>query len=206
MGSLYDELTLKVYRQQAQRIASLPVANRCKFYLKAFMDKMPPGGTVLDLGCGAGWAAMALSRHGFDTYAMDGVPELAAIASSKLPRPASVLRFDEVDAPETFDGIFACDALHYVPREAVPFILGTLSMALKPGGVMFASFKQGQGDYRDTEGRFYACYQVNELMEFANGSSGLLFASLKTDCSADLSGDPRVFLGLHCRRAMQVWR
>jgi len=206
MAALYDELTLKVYKQQAQKIASLPIANRCKFYLKAFLDKLSPGATVLDLGCGSGWASLVLSRNAFDVYAMDGVSELVVIASTKLPRAATTLRFDEVDAPEMFDAIFACDALHYVPRESLPFILGTLSTALKPGGILFASFKQGQGDYRDPAGRHYTCYQVNDLMEIANGSSGFLFSSLKTDSSADLSGEPRIFLGLHCRRGVQVWR
>ncbi len=205
MARLYDEQTLTVYRQQAQRVAAMPVQNRCKFYLKAFMDKMPPGASVLDLGCGSGWASMVMSRHGFDAYAVDAVSELAGIASTKMSRPANAIRFDEVEAPEMFDGIFACDALHYVPRESAGTILGIMSMALKPGGIIFASVKQGQGDYRDGSGRFYACYQVDQLMALANGSSGLAFSSLKTDSSVDLSGEPRIFLGLHCRRSKQVW-
>jgi 2-polyprenyl-3-methyl-5-hydroxy-6-metoxy-1,4-benzoquinol methylase len=206
MTLLYDELTLKTYSQQAKRFASMPVTNRAKSYLRAFMDKMPPGGSVLDLGCGSGWAAMVMSRHGFDAYAIDGVPELAQIASSKMPRPATAARFDELEAPEMFDGVFACDALHYVPRSATGTILGMISQVLKPGGILFASFKEGQGEYRDSEGRLYACYQPDGLTSLVNGSSGLQYTSIKTDFSPDLTGDHRIFLGLHCRRSMQVWR
>ncbi len=67
-------------------------------------------------------------------------------------RPIEVLRLQEIDWEDRFDGIWACASLPHVPLAELPEVLGRLGRALKPEGVLYASFKYGSGE-REHEGR-----------------------------------------------------
>jgi hypothetical protein len=47
---------------------------------------------------------------------------------------------------EQFDGIWACASPLHVPRLELPPRMTRLAKALKPGGVMYVSFKYGLGE------------------------------------------------------------
>ena len=50
------------------------------------------------------------------------------------------------------DGIWACASLLHVPGAELPDVMQRLCKALKPGGVLYASFKYGTGE-REHHGR-----------------------------------------------------
>jgi len=58
---------------RAQRIESRRLITD-RAILEAILDRAP--GQVLDIGCGEGWLARALSRHGIAVLGVDAVPEL----------------------------------------------------------------------------------------------------------------------------------
>jgi 2-polyprenyl-3-methyl-5-hydroxy-6-metoxy-1,4-benzoquinol methylase len=47
---------------------------------------------------------------------------------------------------DRYDGIWCCASLLHVERDALPSVVGALRDALKPGGVMYVSFKHGETD------------------------------------------------------------
>jgi hypothetical protein len=51
-----------------------------------------------------------------------------------------------------FDGIRACASLLHVPNVELPDVMGRLRAALKPGGILYGSFKYGSGE-REHNGR-----------------------------------------------------
>lgn len=148
-----DEATLQFYRRNAESYAAWAKAPSTR--LIGFLGLLPPDGSILELGCGAGNHAAEMLARGFAVRATDGSPEMAEIASRRLNHPVETMRFDELDERETFDGVWASACLLHVPRSELAGILARIHRALKSSGVFYASFKAGEGDGRDSLGRYY---------------------------------------------------
>jgi SAM-dependent methyltransferase len=149
-----DEATLQFYRGHAEAYAGREITSR-KARLAAFLARLPPGGRILELGCGAGGDTAEMLAQGFDVRATDGSPEMADVASKRLGRPVETLLFHELDAVEAYDGVWANACLLHVPRDQLAHVLSLIRRALKPGGAFFASYKEGEGAGRDALDRYY---------------------------------------------------
>jgi SAM-dependent methyltransferase len=148
-----DEATLQFYRRNARSYADWAKAPSAR--LTGFLGLLPPGGSILELGCGAGNHAAEMLARGFVLRATDGSPEMAEVASQRLNHPVEVMRFDELDAHQAYDGVWASACLLHVPRDELAGILTRIHRALKNDGVFYASFKIGEGGGRDSLGRYY---------------------------------------------------
>jgi SAM-dependent methyltransferase len=127
------------------------------------MASLPPGGHVLDLGCGAGWDALEIKRSGFRLTAIDGCAQLAAEAESRLGQPVRVQLFEDIDDVAVFDAVWANASLLHVPKAALPAVVARIHRALKPSGLFGASFKTGGAEGRDDLGRYYNNPSRDEL-------------------------------------------
>ena len=148
-----DDATLQFYRRNAESYAAWAKGPSTR--LSGFLGLVPEGGSILELGCGAGNHAAEILARGFVLRATDGSPEMAEIASRRLNHPVATMRFDELDEHEMFDGVWASACLLHVPKDELTDILRRVHRALKSGGVFYASYKAGDGDDRDSLGRYY---------------------------------------------------
>lgn len=150
----FDRSTLEFYNGNAVSYSAAR-PDEVSPDLMAFLPNLKPGCRILELGCGTGCDAAEMERLGFDVDATDGTPAMAALASKRLLRPARVLRFDELDANESYDAIVACASLLHAPHPALPSILVRIWNALKPGGWHFASYKTVGEQGWDVHKRYY---------------------------------------------------
>ena len=164
-----DRDTLQFYRRNAEAYAGWAKAPSAR--LKEFMALLPPGGSILELGCGAGNHSAEMLAAGFKLRVTDGSPEMADIASRRLGHPVEAMLFDELDDHEAYDGVWASACLLHVPRDELAGILGRIRRALKPDGVFYASFKIGEGDGRDSLGRYYS-YPSPEWLQATYAEAG----------------------------------
>lgn len=142
--------------------------------LPAFLALMPAGGRVLELGTGSGADAEAMLREGFDVDPTDGSPELAAEATRRLGRPVRQLRFEDIAAEAAYDGIYASATLLHARRDGLPAIVRRLHRALRPHGVVWASFKGGSAEGFDRLGRYYNYVDADDLRRlFAEDWTGV---------------------------------
>ena len=125
-----------------------------------FLALVPKGGFVLDAGCGSGRDARAFKLRGCRVAAFDASPELAALAGVHIGQEVATRTFDDVGEVGLYDGIWACASLLYIPLAELPDTLNRLWRALKPGGVCYVSFKDGNGE-RYKDGRHFT--DLNEL-------------------------------------------
>jgi len=86
------------------------------------------------------------------------------LASQRLGRPVLQLTFQELELTAAFDGIWASASLLHVPRAEMPDVLHRLARALRPGGVLYASFKLGDGE-QWVNGRLFNSYDEAALRE-----------------------------------------
>jgi len=153
MAKAVDEPTLQFYRDNALAYAERDIAKHTR--LTRFLALLPHGGTILELGCGAGAASAEMLARGFDVCPTDGSPEMADEAARRLGRPVETLLFHDLDKVEAYDGVWANACLLHVPRDELKQILRLVWRALKPGGHFYASYKTGDADGRDRLDRYY---------------------------------------------------
>jgi SAM-dependent methyltransferase len=193
-----DETTLQFYRNNARSYADWAKGPSTR--LRGFLALLPSGGSILELGCGAGNHSAVMLAEGFSVRATDGSPEMAEIASQRLGHPVEAMRFDELDAHNAYDGVWASACLLHVPRDELAGILARIHRALKPSGLFYASYKMGESDGRDSLGRYYS-YVSPEWLEATYASAGP-WTTLSSDPSVVQSFDqtPADMLNLVVRK------
>ncbi len=194
--TFFDPQTIQIYDDNAQPYSGRSVDTGNWNALQRFIAKMPPKGRVLDLGCGAGWAAEEMQRRGLDVHALDASPQLAAIASQKLSRPAAVSRFHEMSEVDKYDGVFACNVMPHVPRAGLMEVLNKIALSLRDKGILYACFASGAGEIRDSLGRYYALYTVDELLAIFGKQPHLKFSSMRTQTMIDDLGNTQILFGM----------
>jgi len=195
-----DEETLRFYRSNAQAYAEWAKAPSTR--LSGFLGLLPPGGTILELGCGAGNHSAKMLAAGFAVRPTDGSPEMADIASRRLGHPVEAMLFHELDEFEVYDGVWASACLLHVPRDELSAILARIRRALKPEGVFYASFKLGDGDGRDKLGRYYNYPSVQWLQSaYAAAGPWLSLASDSSQVIKSFDGAPANLLHLTVRKS-----
>ena len=142
------------YEEHAQVFFEDTVALDLSPLYARFLNRLPAGGHILDAGCGSGRDTRVFLDRGYAVTAVDASPALARLASTHYGIPVQVMRFQEIDWRARFDGIWACASLLHVPMMALPDVLRRLAVALKPQGVLYASFKYGQGEREHNARRF----------------------------------------------------
>ena len=140
------DITLEYYAANAEAFASSTVDVAFSSVQKCFEGLLQPGARVLDFGCGSGRDAKHFLEAGFAVDAVDGSPELCRIASELTGLPVRCMRFEELSAVAEYDGIWACSSILHVPSVQLPALLAKMAAALKDGGVIYTSFKYGEGE------------------------------------------------------------
>jgi SAM-dependent methyltransferase len=158
-----DPETLGVYAAKAQEYAEFNQSITGDPQLKAFIEAVNSGGTVLDLGCGPGIAAEHMARAGLVVTAIDPVPEMVALAAQKHGVTAKQASFDDLTGINIYDGVWANFSLLHAPRRDMPKHLKNIATALRPNGVFHIGVKTGTGENRDTLGRLYTYFTQDEL-------------------------------------------
>ncbi len=110
-----------------------------------FVSLLPQHASVLDAGCGSGRDSKAFLEAGFDVTAFDASKEMCRRASEYLRHDVLNMRFEDIDFDNKFDGIWACASLLHVSMDKLPDVMKKLYISLKKNGVLYASFKYGDG-------------------------------------------------------------
>lgn len=152
--SAQDDETLAFYAREASAYASR-AREAYSSRLPDFLAQLKPGARILELGCGAGQDAAFMIGRGFAVTPTDGSLELASHAEARLGMPVRILPFDRLDESDAYDAVWANACLLHVPFAALPAVLARIHRALVPGGLFDASYKAGDGEGRDTLGRYY---------------------------------------------------
>lgn len=138
---------------------------------------------VLDTGCGSGRDTAALMARGCRVLAADGSPEMARLAGEATGAAVIVLRHQEMALKEAFDGVWASATLLHVPREEMVDVFGRYRDALRPGGILYASFKMGEPaeDGPDELGRDFTYMSPRALRRVVAGVPGLQIVEMAWD-------------------------
>ncbi|MDE4132932.1 class I SAM-dependent methyltransferase [Phaeobacter sp. QD34_3] len=159
----------------------------------AFTERLAEGARVLDLGCGPGHWAARLLDDGYQAEALDASAEMADHARAAYGLEVAVGPFEALDAMGQYDGIWANFSLLHVPRAGFPAELARVKRALKPGGIFSIGMKLGDGEARDSLGRFYAYYGEDELRQLLT-KAGFTVSRSRKGNGEGLAGGEETFV------------
>lgn len=133
-----------------------------------FLERLPPGATILDAGCGPGRDIKAFTEMDYKVKGMDASASMVTLARQHAKGDVIQQTFQEISWENAFDGIWACASLLHVPRTDMPEVFARLARALKPGGVWYLSFKYGNDEWAQG-GRHFTNYTENSLQALLEG-------------------------------------
>lgn len=133
---------------------------------KEFLEYIPIGGRIMDLGCGSGRDVKWFRDHGYDAYGLDASEELVKKARNQLDIPVDTGLIEEWVAAETFDGIWCCASLMHLDDMSFDRFLSNLRFNLRPGGALFISVKEGIESGVSEDGRYFRDFNEETLKAF----------------------------------------
>jgi SAM-dependent methyltransferase len=156
-----------------------------------FVRIVPPGSRVLEIGSGSGRDALALERAGLSVRRTDITPafvELLRAAGHEADQldPLHDDLADPVAPGTTYDGVWADASLLHVDREDLPTVLARLALATRPGGGLFMSVKEGDGEDWSIHGnvtapRFFTFWRDEPLRSAAEAAGWSVRDVARTD-------------------------
>ena len=157
-------MTLEFYNQNAESFFNDTIQVDMSELYHPFVQRVKPGGRILDAGCGSGRDAKAFLAMGFQVDAMDASVEMVKLASQFTGLPVKQQTLESITDIECYDGIWACASLLHLPEALLPKVFTQFEAALKPMGVWYMSFKYGFGE-REKDGRVFTDLNEEGLQE-----------------------------------------
>jgi len=183
-----DSITIATYNARAEDYATLfDSGAKPGGSLLRFMDALPAGGRVLDLGCGPAMSARHMIDAGFDVDAVDASPEMVRVAKATNGVTARLATFDDLDALAAYDGVWANFSLLHAPRDRLPAHLDAIARALRPRGAFHIGMKTGTGNKRDQIDRLYTFVTKDELTGLLS-DAGFAPKTVRTGSDVGLAG------------------
>ena len=144
-------MSVNYYDVHAEEYATLTVNADMSEIREKFFLYLPAGAAVMDAGCGGGRDSLYFIKKGYVVTMLDASAGMCKCAEKLTGRKALCMKFDEIDFVDQFDGIWACASLLHVPEKELETILEKFHRALRGGGVLYASWKYGEGERLDGE-------------------------------------------------------
>ena len=146
--------TLNYYNQCAEAYNETTLNIEFDSKREMLLKYLQPNAHILDLGCGSGRDSKGFLQKGYKVTAVDGSKELCKIASKNIGQDVICQLFNELDAVNEFDGVWACASLLHLPTNELKQTLKRVEKALKKDGYFYASFKYGDFEGK-RDGRYF---------------------------------------------------
>jgi len=140
--SAYDTVAVDYERLLRDALAAAPLD---RALLAAFAELVPPGGPVLDLGCGPGRLTGHLQALGLAVSGLDLSPGMVAVARARHPSLDFVVgSMTDLDLPDgALGGVLAWYSIIHLPPGQLPTVFAGLLRVLAPGGQLLLAFQAG---------------------------------------------------------------
>lgn len=155
-----QDVTMSYYKEHAKEFIENTINCDMSDQYRFFEKYLKKNGVILDIGFGSGRDSLYFKSKGYEVYAIDPEEEFVNHGKELGLEHVYQLKAEEIDYVNRFDGIWACASLLHVSSENLKQVLYKCAIALKDGGIMYASFKYGDFE-GERNGRYYL--DLNEI-------------------------------------------
>ena len=104
-------------------------------------------------------------EKGYQVTATDGSSELCRLASEFTGIKVKEMLFQELDAMNQYDGIWACSSILHLPKKELLPVIQKMCEALKDNGIIYTSFKYGDFE-GERNGRYFTDFTEKTFREY----------------------------------------
>ena len=145
---------MNYYDKNADSFTASTVNIDVDFLYNEFCSHLSDGALILDAGCGPGRDIAYFIRRGCTVEAFDSSYSMVSIAKERTGIDVKQTTFEAFKTTKQFDGIWCCASLLHVPFRDLKDTLRDLIGFLKSRGVIYISFKYGEGERQEGDRRF----------------------------------------------------
>ena len=190
-----DQKTIDAYNGQVDTYLKMVGELKVDPILLRFVDRLRVNDYVLDLGCGPALASVVMRDKGLRVDPVDAAEAMVQLANDKFNIGARQAQFNDIDAVDTYHGVWANFSLLHAQTQDLATILSALHRALKPQGLLHLGMKLGEGSKRDKYGRYYAYYSQAELELYLN-DAGFDLVHAELGEARGMAGDMEPWIAL----------
>ena len=172
--------TISYYNENAEAFIQDTKDVKMDSLRESFLRYIPPGGRILDFGCGSGRDLRYFKDQGYEVSATDASEKLSAFASIYSGVKVRHERFQDLDEESAYDGIWACSSILHLPLGELRDVLERVVKALRCGGVIYTSFKYGAFS-GERNGRYFTDMTENTLKEIIPRSLSMISEWITSD-------------------------
>lgn len=187
--------TIKYYNEHATEYAGFTYGILPKDQLEQFVAHIPEGGHILDIGCGSGRDSAYFLKYGYKVTMLEPAEAFNEIIFKNTGQYPVNKTVQEIDEEEQYDGIWACASLLHVPEDEQDDVLKRIRKALKPDGIFYCSYKEGEGSSVDDKGRLQVYNNFASLYKL-----GKLFPSYVTWRTFDAMDENVMWMNALCKK------
>lgn len=193
--------TIKYYNDNADAYARQTMFCLLPHLYEPFGELLPASARILDAGCGVGRDTRHFIEEGHIVISFDASIEMVK-KCREYPHAYCIQRsFDEVNFKEEFDGVWANASLVHLKKSDAIKTVSRLATALKPGGTMFISLKEGEGTKQEDDGRFFQYYTEVETKDLYTADGRLdLIRLWKSPSAINNGSEQTVWLNILLKR------
>ncbi|MBU3916564.1 class I SAM-dependent methyltransferase [bacterium] len=167
-------------------------------FLDSFIQHVEDGSLVLDVGCGSGRDLLWLKEKGYRVLGFERSKGLAELARNTSGAEVVEGDFEKYNFNSlAVDAALMSASLVHLPHKKLQSVLRNIAGAVKPGGVIFISVKEGTGKITDSENRDFYLWEKNDLQ---NIISSLCFEIIQFERINSSLGNEDVFLSFIVRK------
>lgn len=156
--------TINYYNQNAESFIANTQNADMHPTQERFLRLLDANTSILDFGCGSGRDAKYFLEKGYQVTATDGSAELCRLASEFTGVKVKEMLFQELDATNQYDGIWACSSILHLPKKELLPVIQKMCEALKDNGIIYTSFKYGDFE-GERNGRYFTDFTEKTFQE-----------------------------------------
>lgn len=156
--------TINYYNQNAENFIANTQNADMHPTQERFLRLLDTNTSILDFGCGSGRDTKYFLEKGYQVTATDGSAELCRLASEFTGIKVREMLFDELDAMNQYDGIWACSSILHLPKKELLPVIWKMCEALKDNGIIYTSFKYGDFE-GERKGRYFTDFTEKTFRE-----------------------------------------
>ena len=157
--------TINYYNQNAENFIANTQNADMHPTQERFLRLLDANTSILDFGCGSGRDTKYFLEKGYQVTATDGSAELCRLASEFTGIKVKEMLFQELDAMNQYDGIWACSSILHLPKKELLPVIQKMCEALKDNGIIYTSFKYGDFE-GERNGRYFTDFTEKTFREY----------------------------------------